>query len=365
MKTCAADTLQPQSEVVYTEQDRLKTKDLLGSLSKEPEEEFLEWPESALISLDTNAVVATKDLPEPNLDQQQGLGQSATEQSELLTDSNPVDVTNQTAVVGNPVEAAKANHQRIQLENERHAEEKPQLTENLRSEPTRNSTDEAEIQEPPKEELATLSGGVEFASDTKIEGRSPLESFSVNPPTDVPAPEPISSLPQVVEPVHAIATVEVPSAFETELPIEVIEVKPTFQESLSTNLASQVQDVVKRVVLETNSDQKSMRVEIRPRDLGFMTIQVDQSSEKMVAEIVATEIVTVEMLVHEKNYLLEALSDLGFADAQLDIRYGNEQQSQSSNTNQPFGQTQDSSKEVEPSTVPPQTPSDRGVDLLV
>lgn len=152
---------------------------------------------------------------------------------------------------------------------------------------------------------------------------------------------------------------------QTNIPVATIEVSPATGQSLSNNLASHVQDAVRTVVVNQTADRKSMRVEIRPPDLGHMTIQVDQSSDQIVAEIIASEVMTAEMLIHEKDFLLEALSDLGFTDAQLDIRYGNDPASdQGEFEGEQAGTFGQASLPVEASDLT-QPNQEQGVDLIV
>ncbi len=72
--------------------------------------------------------------------------------------------------------------------------------------------------------------------------------------------------------------------------------------------------------------KQSISIELNPPELGQIQITVEQSADQMVARIIATEFYSTELLLQEKDFLLEALSDLGFGETSLDISHGGSEQ---------------------------------------
>ena len=82
---------------------------------------------------------------------------------------------------------------------------------------------------------------------------------------------------------------------------------------------------------EDGSSVKTMFLELNPADLGRLKIQVEQTAESVAAQIIASEMVSSDLLASKKEALLEALSNLGFKDASVDISH--------QESNQPDSQT--------------------------
>lgn len=72
----------------------------------------------------------------------------------------------------------------------------------------------------------------------------------------------------------------------------------------------------------TDEPSQSISVELNPPELGRLQINVQQTSDQLVTHIVATDLGATDLLLHEKDFLLEALNELGFGDASVDISYG-------------------------------------------
>lgn len=87
--------------------------------------------------------------------------------------------------------------------------------------------------------------------------------------------------------------------------------------------AVQVQEVLK-VNLNPHSDDslQTISIELHPAELGELLVRVEMGPDKLVAQILAAEFAAAELLLNEKDFLLEALSDLGFDEASLDISHG-------------------------------------------
>lgn len=88
----------------------------------------------------------------------------------------------------------------------------------------------------------------------------------------------------------------------------------------------------------TNLDDEpvqTLSLELHPAELGTLKIRVEQTSEQLVAQIIATEISSTELLTREKDFLLEALADLGLGETSLDISHGGSQQNEGDGQDQP------------------------------
>jgi flagellar hook-length control protein FliK len=72
--------------------------------------------------------------------------------------------------------------------------------------------------------------------------------------------------------------------------------------------------------------RQTISVELHPPELGRLQITVEQSSDHVIAQIVATEFNSTELLLQEKDFLQEALSDLGFGETTVDISHGGSEQ---------------------------------------
>jgi hypothetical protein len=57
--------------------------------------------------------------------------------------------------------------------------------------------------------------------------------------------------------------------------------------------------------------------------LGQIQINVEQSADQLIAHIIAAEFNSSELLLQEKDLLMEALGELGYDETSLDISYGN------------------------------------------
>ena len=78
---------------------------------------------------------------------------------------------------------------------------------------------------------------------------------------------------------------------------------------------------------------QSITLEIHPADLGKLNIQVEVVRDAIQATIVATENFSAELLERNKSDLVNALSDFGYGQANVDISNQNSQSQQQNNRN--------------------------------
>jgi flagellar hook-length control protein FliK len=102
----------------------------------------------------------------------------------------------------------------------------------------------------------------------------------------------------------------------------------SLQDLQSRGITEQVVSAVTQVIESADgSAVKTMFLELNPADFGRLKIQVEQTAESVAAHIIASEIVSSDLLASKKEALLEALSNLGFADASVDISHQESNQS--------------------------------------
>ena len=104
-----------------------------------------------------------------------------------------------------------------------------------------------------------------------------------------------------------------------------IGVEPKILNISSTVGESVVNQVVETIVTHARSvtqdrDQR-ITLQINPVELGRLEIHVDSSADAMKAQIVASELVTSELLVREQHQLLNSLRELGFDLPEVEISY--------------------------------------------
>lgn len=66
-------------------------------------------------------------------------------------------------------------------------------------------------------------------------------------------------------------------------------------------------------------DGKTVELELHPADLGMLKIQVTQHEHSIEAQIIATEFTTSELLLGQRDQLMDALADLGFDTSDVHI----------------------------------------------
>lgn len=66
----------------------------------------------------------------------------------------------------------------------------------------------------------------------------------------------------------------------------------------------------------------TIQVDLHPAELGRLQIRIEQTGDQLHAKIIATEIASSELLMHDKQHLVEALDELGFGETSLDITHG-------------------------------------------
>lgn len=73
---------------------------------------------------------------------------------------------------------------------------------------------------------------------------------------------------------------------------------------------------------------QSITVEIHPRDLGLLNIQIELVADSIQARIVASETLSAELLNRNKDELVNALSDFGYSQTDVDISHQHSQSHQ-------------------------------------
>ena len=72
---------------------------------------------------------------------------------------------------------------------------------------------------------------------------------------------------------------------------------------------------------------QTVSLTLNPPELGQIQINVEQSADQLIAHIIATEFNSSELLLQEKDLLMEALGELGYDETSLDISHGNSDES--------------------------------------
>ena len=87
----------------------------------------------------------------------------------------------------------------------------------------------------------------------------------------------------------------------------------------------------------TSFDQEPVQtisLELHPAELGQLKITVEHVGDQLMAQIVASESASADLLTNEKNFLEEALAELGFGEANVDISNHDQQNTEEENSGQ-------------------------------
>lgn len=165
---------------------------------------------------------------------------------------------------------------------------------------------------------------------TEVNGDPP---HSYEPPIDLPADIPT----QVNEPttVNSQLSSSLESISEAQ---SVYSVANQSRGTQATNLFGQVATALLQLVEQPSGDSmRSVFIELQPAELGNLKIQVEQMGESIVTQVIASELVSSELLIQHRDVLVETLTDLGFENASVDISH--QQTSDRPASDQPRGQT--------------------------
>ncbi|MCC9602049.1 flagellar hook-length control protein FliK [Stieleria sp. JC731] len=128
----------------------------------------------------------------------------------------------------------------------------------------------------------------------------------------------------------------------------------------------QVSDSIGDAIESAVTDNKSVYLEVSPKELGFLTIEVSQLEDSVEARIVASEMVTSEILLHHREQLVESLNQLGYESFDVNISYDERQSSdaseQQTNQRSPFQQQRSSNRTIPMASVRSERPS--GLDIV-
>lgn len=90
----------------------------------------------------------------------------------------------------------------------------------------------------------------------------------------------------------------------------------------------QVVTAMKEVVnLIDGSSTRTVSLELHPQELGHLKIHIEQTAEAIATQIIASELISSDLLTNQKDALLEALADLGFESTSVDISHDERPQS--------------------------------------
>ncbi len=92
--------------------------------------------------------------------------------------------------------------------------------------------------------------------------------------------------------------------------------------SAARSVTQQAAAAVAHVIESIDGKSKTMSFNLEPADLGKLTIQITQSSEAIAAQIIASELASSDLISAQKESLQDALSELGFDDASVDVSHG-------------------------------------------
>lgn len=98
------------------------------------------------------------------------------------------------------------------------------------------------------------------------------------------------------------------------------------ENAITTTTETVAQQTVRALQTDLISFQKSanqsITVEVDPPELGRINIQVEVVADHLAAQIVASEFVSAELLIRQKQHLIDALAEFGFGETTVDISHG-------------------------------------------
>lgn len=209
----------------------------------------------------------------------------------------------------------------------------------------------------------------ETVAETVIEANSPVESIDSGPAEVVRAPEVVTDRPSVSaglesrDAVNLAQNVADSTAFNpvTASASRSVNANQFLPGPATLQAASAIQTKFTSFVDEP---RQTISVELHPPDLGRLQITVEQSSDHVVAQIVATEFNSTELLLQEKDFLQEALADLGFGEASVDISHGGADQNEANEDQQGAVPRQYKTSQSELDNRPVAQVSSTGVNFL-
>ncbi|OYP32352.1 flagellar hook-length control protein FliK [Rhodopirellula sp. MGV] len=139
------------------------------------------------------------------------------------------------------------------------------------------------------------------------------------------------------------ATPDVPSEFDG-----VISLEDFLNGAPDAAAIGLVSESIGEAVESAITDDKSVYLEVNPKELGFLTIEVSHVDDAVHAKIVASEVVTSEILQHHRSQLVESLNQLGYESLDVNISY----EQRSSNDSNPQQNQQRSSFQPTRSSTP-------------
>lgn len=114
-----------------------------------------------------------------------------------------------------------------------------------------------------------------------------------------------------------------------------------------------------------NDSTHSIQVDLHPAELGHLQIRIEQTGDQLTAKIIATEIASSELLIQDRQHLVESLSELGFGEASVDITHGesrSQDREQESLPDSNFATTEGREKPIE--TVATSRSKSIGIDFV-
>ncbi|WP_197454654.1 flagellar hook-length control protein FliK [Stieleria varia] len=133
----------------------------------------------------------------------------------------------------------------------------------------------------------------------------------------------------------------------------------------STHLTNQVIAVVGGLAESAQQDgPQSVSLELNPEELGHLTIRVEQHGDVISTHIIASEIASSELLMSQRDLLLETLSGLGFEDVNVDISHGQGERAGQDGRPQSNGSTHRATKRTVGTPPPDSLPVSAGLNII-
>jgi flagellar hook-length control protein FliK len=155
-------------------------------------------------------------------------------------------------------------------------------------------------------------GGNE-SSDPKlsVDAHVSTEAFSQFNPAE-PTADQLSQLQRFGNEVVVESINETTAKSVTETPI--------LDDSSGDAVQQALEAITESVEVDGDLDAKTLTLQLNPDELGSLKIQVSQSGQSIEAQILASEAAASDLLAAHRDVLAQALGELGFESAEIDVR---------------------------------------------
>ncbi|WP_149498621.1 flagellar hook-length control protein FliK [Roseiconus lacunae] len=159
----------------------------------------------------------------------------------------------------------------------------------------------------------------------------------------------------------SLAAAEIPTEFDGSISLEDL-----LTGTADATAVGLVSETIGEAVESAVTDNKSVYLEIHPQELGFLTIEVSHVEDAVEAKIIASEMVTSELLMSHRDQLVQSLQELGYESLDVDISFdqhaSNDAQSEQQNNRPSFGQPRMAQATIPMNTDRTDRPS--GLDIV-